>query len=98
MIIPSGKQDSGKGAPFNEEHVSLLETPPTFDEAIASSSHAPAPAATRSLQERTVQIPSLPPNGLDAPPPEFSTWDSEYSLSSRGDIVSAWHRSILMLC
>ena len=86
MIITDSNKSDGKGIPPVEEP--LVETLPAFNEAVASSS-SPHPSSRMPVASRSQEeIRPLLLRGIDDNPPEFSTWDAQYSLTSHGDVVS----------
>ena len=85
MIIDNNKSH-GKGIVPAEEP--FLEAPPPFTEANASSSNAHTSGGGLAAARGHDAAEPLLPREIDDIPPEFSTWDAQYSRTSRGDIVS----------
>jgi hypothetical protein len=84
MIIDNSKS-RGKEIPTGDP---FLEAPPPFTEAAASSSNAHASGGGLATAPYHDAAEPLLPREIDDIPPEFSTWDAQYSRTSRGDIVS----------
>jgi hypothetical protein len=87
MIVTDDSKSNGKGiTPFEE---SITETPPMFNEGIASSGSTQIESGVQPAARIHESASPILPGGIDDAPPEFSTWDAQYHLTSRGDIVSA---------
>jgi len=88
MIIDNNKSRGKVIVPAGEP---ILEAPPPFTEANASSSSAHTSGGGLAAARYQDAAEPLPPREIDDIPPEFSTWDAQYSRTSRGDIVSTQH-------
>lgn len=82
MIVTNDSKSDGKGTCSFEQLVT--ETPPIIPSSRSSQFASSAQPGTPSHEDAG----PFAPRGIDAPP-EFSTWDARYYLTSRGDIVSA---------